>query len=82
MELIILQFINVSNRQFVHLKLTKCCMSVISQFKKKRKYSSYWEGAKDNGRARMLATFFFVGGATSEIYIYPHQQLVSGRVRI
>lgn len=57
-------------------------VSYISIKKKKRKYSSYWEGAKDNGWARMLATFFFVGGATSEIYIYPHQHLVSGRVRI
>ena len=34
---IIKQFIQVLNHDVVHLKLIKCCMSIISQFLKKKK---------------------------------------------
>lgn len=31
MMVIILQYINVSNQHIIHLKLTQCCVSIISQ---------------------------------------------------
>ena len=41
---IILQYINISNQLFVHLKLTQCYMSIISQKnlgKKEKKLADY-----------------------------------------
>ena len=37
---IILQYIKVSNQHVVHLKLTQCCMSIISQLKKDKSWQS------------------------------------------
>ena len=37
MVVIILQYINASNQHIVHLKITQCYMSIVSQLKKEKK---------------------------------------------
>lgn len=48
------------------------CQLYFNLQKRKRKCSSFWEEAKDNGWAKKLATFFLVAVAMLEIYIYAH----------
>lgn len=71
----------INMRNTLHLHNVICQLYLILE-KRKRKCSSFWEEAKDNGWAKKLATFFLVGVAMLEIYMYAHSKLESGRIRI